>query len=1486
MRKTNSLKYRTAIGEFVPIVSKLRALATGTLLLLLAFAGQVQAQECPMGCTNINLSLDTMKNGTVTVTPAMIMADMTANGCDDLSVVLYDQFNRKLDRPDVNCNYIGQLMTAVVIDGNTQNKCWSNIRVEDKAGPNLGCVVDTVYCTELPLIEAGLDRFPSGMAMDNCDPLTGYPVIISMDYTEYPCDSVRFAGIAIRRIVARDRWGTVADCNDTFYVERVPLDSIVCPADTMYECYAADTLYTTIDGKKVINPDFSAVPSAIVDGDTIPLYPNGTICKLYGSLNDHEWEICGNGKKIRRTWEIVDWCRDTVITCVQWIKIMDTLPPTADAYNDVVATALPHDCQGKVVFPYPTKIEDCSAIKSVRVEVEYSAPGHQGTPSIFSEVFTPGVAVQTYLPAGWFEGTIYITDACEQTLELPFRVHVLDETPPIPVCDEITQTTLDPNSCWARIYATTFDDGSHDNCCPTLHFSAARMSDVTEARNYWETNLKTIFGLNNYNRYYTEIQKFINVWLDCNVFGDYVEFSGCADDDQVVTRVYSTCHIERVYDPHLYGSSEQKFYCNFTYNGYAKLVDSLKTADQVGSAIIDAIEHIGDPEFSWNYYSECMTQVLVDDKVPPVCLPHEDVTVYCDGVTYGNGNNQYAECNSQASPDFAFHLGSNSAFDNCDTCKYWLKLDDVDILVDPYSYFSRPNIKENCSDYTVDSTTVDYDDNCNSYSERTWVITDNCGNSTTCSQRVYIKHRSDFEVIFPKDTILTCIQNMQIDASPERLGEPIISDDDCEQLGVRYVDEEYQIVAGACLKLLRTWTIIDWCAYNPDADYHGLDICASENMIASASRPQINRNLKDNGDGYMTYTQVIKLINTTPPSFTDTTINVVCASDANTCEGSATISMSASDDCSLAGDLKWTVLLSYEGGPEARVPGQDVQFGSTATLTDDYAVGAYVAHFIVSDRCGNQAEAYIPFYVGLCKKPTPYCHDLIITLMPVDTNKDNDPDLGMIRVWASDFDAGSYGYCGQDIVALSFSSDTTDTYRDFDCRSIGQQQLDMWVTDEYGNHDFCTVTLDVQDNMGACTSPDNANGNIAGRVVTETQEGVAQVNVQLKGAGSNPINTGVEGMFNFGTMPLGGKYSLVPGKNINPVNGISTLDLVYIQKHILGYEKLNSPYKIIAADIDHNGSITASDPVQLRRLILGVDDNFKSNTSWRFISSNYTFQNPENPLGEQFPESYDISSLSNNMVVNFIGIKVGDVNGSNSPNELQKTEIRTNESLTLTMPQMTYKANDVIEVPVTAENFNNIDGYQFTLEFNNSELSYAGVQPGVLNVTAANIGLNQVGKGIITTSWNEAESVSYGKNDVLFTIAFRALGNGDLEEAIQVNSKVTAAEAYNTWAEVQGVDLAFKANGAIASNGFALYQNNPNPFNSNTVIGFNLPEASSATLKIMDVTGKLIKQVDGEFVKGLNQITINKTDLQASGILYYQLETGKFTATRKMIIVE
>jgi len=39
-------------------------------------------------------------------------------------------------------------------------------------------------------------------------------------------------------------------------------------------------------------------------------------------------------------------------------------------------------------------------------------------------------------------------------------------------------------------------------------------------------------------------------------------------------------------------------------------------------------------------------------------------------------------------------------------------------------------------------------------------------------------------------------------------------------------------------------------------------------------------------------------------------------------------------------------------------------------------------------------------------------------------------------------------------------------------------------------------------------------------------------------------------------------------------------------------------------------------------------------------------------------------------------------------------------------------------------------------------------------------------------------------------------------------------------------------------------------------------------------------------VAGYNQVVINKGDINTSGVLYYQLESGDFTATKKMIVIE
>ena len=89
-----------------------------------------------------------------------------------------------------------------------------------------------------------------------------------------------------------------------------------------------------------------------------------------------------------------------------------------------------------------------------------------------------------------------------------------------------------------------------------------------------------------------------------------------------------------------------------------------------------------------------------------------------------------------------------------------------------------------------------------------------------------------------------------------------------------------------------------------------------------------------------------------------------------------------------------------------------------------------------------------------------------------------------------------------------------------------------------------------------------------------------------------------------------------------------------------------------------------------------------------------------------------------------------------------------------------------------------------------------------------------------------------------------------------------------------------------ADGSFELYQNTPNPFNNSTLIGFRLPEASQASLTIFDVTGKVVKVILEDFAKGYNQISIDKSELMSSGVLYYQLSFNGFTAVKKMVVIE
>lgn len=138
----------------------------------------------------------------------------------------------------------------------------------------------------------------------------------------------------------------------------------------------------------------------------------------------------------------------------------------------------------------------------------------------------------------------------------------------------------------------------------------------------------------------------------------------------------------------------------------------------------------------------------------------------------------------------------------------------------------------------------------------------------------------------------------------------------------------------------------------------------------------------------------------------------------------------------------------------------------------------------------------------------------------------------------------------------------------YTCSDLGANEEDMSVWDVAGNTDFCTVTLNVQANGTAC-----AGSRLAGNIGTEGNDMVQNVTVSLQNMNNNEsksLITDVNGAYEFIGMAENAPYKITPEKNTDHLNGISTLDLVMMQRHILGLSNLNSAFKYKAADVNND----------------------------------------------------------------------------------------------------------------------------------------------------------------------------------------------------------------------------------------------------------------------------------------------------------------------------
>ncbi len=454
----------------------------------------------------------------------------------------------------------------------------------------------------------------------------------------------------------------------------------------------------------------------------------------------------------------------------------------------------------------------------------------------------------------------------------------------------------------------------------------------------------------------------------------------------------------------------------------------------------------------------------------------------------------------------------------------------------------------------------------------------------------------------------------------------------------------------------------------------------------------------------------------------------------------------------------------------------------------------------------------------------------------------------------------------------------------FNCGDVGIQEVYLSGVNAANESFSCPVNVWVYDSVQLCGTEIFTPRAIGGKILTEKKEGVPNIAIGLSNGTVNYFRgTDDDGNFYFENFELE-NYNLTPNNHFenNVRNGVSTLDVLNLQKHVLGLKKFDSPYKIIAADVNSSGEITAYDMLLLRQLILSVIDEFPNTPSWKFIDATYVFDEAISPLEQEVPFSIplDMMKLGPQLNNRFIAVKIGDLNNSvklSTTGRSRSTQEKAASIFSLKNEQIA--KGTTVDVPFVIEQNTQLEGLQFALKFDESKLTFLDIISD-LSITEHNY---QVEDGVLSFSWTTVEQIALTKGDVPFKLTFIAKETGDLVENISLSNTGLTAEIYSD--ATTTTPFSINWSNQVENSAFQAFKNYPNPFTTNTTIPFYLPQSSTIVLQIFDAKGRTVLKEQQAFEAGFQDYLLEK-NLNGSGLYFYRLESNFGTATGRMNYVE
>lgn len=1122
-------------------------------------------------------------------------ACLTAN---DYEIIVDDENPLNRDTVD-GCGYFRFVVNIKTPNACTSfTSCWGIVAAEDKSAPVVTAPVDTtlfIYCDEITDIYQNLSSTDSlGVAtmVDNCNKR----VVKIRAFI----DAIYYDNHCDTIIIRRSFFGSDAKGNqdaDPQFITlvRAPLAAILLKDSVAINtCTGNKNLKTDKNGN--IHPDVSGYPYVINYKGRKDDITVDSSCGLSAAYVDTRFEVCPTTYKLVRRWVIKDWCKKTSRELSQVIKVGDVDRP-------IIKSPYPKDHLSTSTSPF-----DCTAgIEVLAPIVTDACSGFDWSAEIWTDTCrdTSGLAINPAPPTRL--GFTNSKAAKRYIGNLPIGCHILiytvrdachneaKDTIHLEVQDKISPVAI----CDDKINITLNEAG----------YAQVRAEDVDEGS---KDNCKLAK---------LHIRRPITMDENCNP----LDTPSVSRWDSILT--FNCCDLNL---------------------GYVKV--ELRVTDAAGNA------------------DYCWTTIWIEDKMAPWCRAPKDTTVYCDRLPAGI---KFSEIGTLAKYFKAPQVG-----DNCYHTE-WLEF--------------APEVKiNNCGVGTI---------------KRKFLARDASGNQSrdTCVQWIRLVGANEYMIKFPKDYTEYCK-----DPSPDTIGLYKLA---CDILAVNVTNKRYSAEGTECYKIFRTYNVINWCEYvdgvEPivvprDVDCDGLS--GEEDVWVIVRRdgsvyydadnneknkfPQANKRpcggnpegywekLGQPSRGHWTYTQVIKVVdNDAPQVYTES--NVTFCINRGDCKADVVLSVGLQEACdpenlNIETNLKLEINEnSSSSQTNWRVYGRYPKYLFTGVIPK----GEYELEIKVSDACGNVGRGLVKFKVIDCKAPSVTClHGLSAELsaLPPNTDVDGDGDVDRAStiIWAKELVASpSFDSCSGPVrYSINRKGEKANINQDhliLTCDDLGLTEVELHAWDNAintklsppgPNHDFCLTYVLVQDNkFNLCKDPGDTL-IIEGNTRTDVGLNLSGVVVESSGAKNLKAVTVQTGNYRMNGLAQGYDYTLTADKVDKAVNGVSTYDLLLITQHILGKKPLNSPYQMLAADVNQSGTISTLDILKIRKVILNIDTTFEGGKSWLFVDAKHRFKNPSNPWAESIPKFIQFNDLDKSVGdAGFIGIKLGDVNGSAiSPNQYQE----------------------------------------------------------------------------------------------------------------------------------------------------------------------------------------------------------------------------------------